>query len=39
MTQDDPDRAWVPRKRAKNDFSDNFSGNAPRMTYVVPGSP
>ncbi|KRY71670.1 hypothetical protein T11_1367 [Trichinella zimbabwensis] len=25
-------RAWVPQKRAKNDFSDNFSGNAPRMT-------
>ncbi|KRY97217.1 hypothetical protein T11_17410 [Trichinella zimbabwensis] len=26
-----PDHAWVPQKRAKNDFSDNFSGNAPRM--------
>ncbi|KRY63639.1 hypothetical protein T11_7789 [Trichinella zimbabwensis] len=26
-----PDHAWVPQKRTKNDFSYNFSGNAPRM--------
>ncbi|KRZ64300.1 hypothetical protein T10_1581 [Trichinella papuae] len=32
MTQDDPDRACVPQKRAKNGFSDNFSGSAPMMT-------
>ncbi|KRY97916.1 hypothetical protein T11_12562 [Trichinella zimbabwensis] len=37
MLLDEPDHAWVPQKRAKNDFSDNFSGNAPRMTHVVPG--
>ncbi|KRY95774.1 hypothetical protein T11_10937 [Trichinella zimbabwensis] len=37
MTKDKPDRAWVPQKRAKNDFSDNFSENVARMTHVVPG--
>ncbi|KRY97402.1 hypothetical protein T11_13155 [Trichinella zimbabwensis] len=31
-------RAWVTVKSAKNDFSGNFTENAPRMTQVVPGS-
>ncbi|KRY62876.1 hypothetical protein T11_16312 [Trichinella zimbabwensis] len=26
-----PDHAWVPQKRAKNDFSGYFSENALRM--------
>ncbi|KRY95942.1 hypothetical protein T11_2497 [Trichinella zimbabwensis] len=30
MLIDDPGRACVPQKRAKNDFSHNFSGNANR---------
>ncbi|KRY62744.1 hypothetical protein T11_5341 [Trichinella zimbabwensis] len=31
-----PDHAWVPQKRANNDFSENFTENATRMTQVVP---
>ncbi|KRY99654.1 hypothetical protein T11_668 [Trichinella zimbabwensis] len=38
MTQDDLGRAWVILKSAKNDFSGNFTENAPRMTQIVPGS-
>ncbi|KRZ63729.1 hypothetical protein T10_12714 [Trichinella papuae] len=38
MTQDDPDRAWVTLKSAKNDFSAKLSENASRMTQIMPCS-
>ncbi|KRY98548.1 hypothetical protein T11_9181 [Trichinella zimbabwensis] len=37
--KDDPGRAWVPQKLAKNDFSENFRENRPLSTQIVLNSP